>query len=167
MNHHRVERLLSAYLDAELSPEEAKAVQEHLLDCAACRDAYENLRAAKAALGQLPLADPPGEFWQRIRDPRARRSSPQPAWSRPYTGRRLAWALAAVLVVLVLAAFPLAKGTVDRLHATEIGVDLYVREHSLQMRTEPFTDRAYLGLVVADADLVLVGETPRAGEQTR
>ncbi len=167
MNHHRVERLLSAYLDAELTPQEAKVVQEHLLDCAACREAYETLRAAKAALSQLPLAEPPAEFWQRIREPRARRSSPQPAWSRPRAGRRLAWALAAVLLVLTLAAFPLAKGTVDRLHATEIGVDLYVREHSLQMSTEPFTDRAYLGLVATDADLVLVGETPRAGEETR
>jgi len=44
----------------------------------------------------------------------------------------------------------------------QIGVDLYVREHAFEMSTEPLTDRAYLGLVAGDADLVLVGEPPRA-----
>jgi hypothetical protein len=67
----------------------------------------------------------------------------------------------------LLAAVPLVKGTVDRLHATEIGVDLYVREHAIQMSREPLADRAYLDLVATDADLVLVGETSRAGEGGR
>lgn len=167
MHHHRAEKLLSAYLDGELSRGEAGAVQEHLLDCAACREAYESLRAAKEAVGQLPVADPPAEFWRSIREPRVRPSSPRLPWRVPLRGRRVAWALAAVFVVLVLAAVPLVKGTVDRLHATEISVDLYVREHGLQMSTEPFVDHAYLGLVTGDADLVLVGEPPREGEDTR
>ena len=69
--------------------------------------------------------------------------------------------LAAALIVLVLALVPMIKGTVDRLHAAEIGVDLYVREHALQMSTEPLADRAYLGLITGDSDLVLAGESPR------
>jgi anti-sigma factor RsiW len=167
MHHHRAEKLLSAYLDGELSRDEARAVQEHLLDCAACRETYESLRTAKEALGQLPAAEPPAEFWRSIREPRVQPSSPPVPWKIPVRGRRVAWAIAAVFVVLALAAVPLVKGTVDRLHATEISVDLYVREHGLQMSTEPFVDRAYLGIVTGDADLVLVGEPPRQGEETR
>jgi len=161
LNHHKASQLLSAYLDGELPVQEAAAVREHLLDCAACREAYEGLRVTKGLLGQLPLADPPAEFWQVVREPRPR-PVPAPMSWRPVLWRRPAWAIAAALVMLALAAVPLFKGTVDRLHATEIGVDLYVREHALEMSTEPLADRAYLGLVAGDADLVLVGENPRA-----
>jgi anti-sigma factor RsiW len=169
INHHRVEKLLSAYLDGELAPAEAEAVQEHLLDCAGCREAYDSLRSAKEALGQLPVAEPPAEFWRRIREPRGGPRSFGVPWRRGGGGRRLVGALAAgvLVLVLVLAVLPLVKGTVDRLHATDIGVDLYVREHALGMSTGPLTDRAYLGIVTGDADLVLVGEPPRAGEETR
>src|SRR5579883_1813853 len=150
LNHHRVEQLLSAYVDGELTQAEARAVEEHLLDCGACRRAYEDLRATKALLGALPVAES-----------RAGRGG---RWL-PLRGWRPAWALGALLLILALAAAPLVKGTMDRLHATEIGVDLYVREHALQMSAEPLVDRAYLGLVAGDADLVLVGESPRAGER--
>jgi len=173
LNHHRAGHLLSAYLDGELSPQDAAGVQEHLLDCAACREAYERLRTTKALLGELPPAEPPAEFWAALRAPQApprrRTAGRAPAapdvsiWRGLTIVRRPAWALAAILLVVALAATPLIKGTVDRLHATEIGVDLYVREHAIQMGTGPLADRAYLGLVATDADLVLVGETPRAG----
>jgi anti-sigma factor RsiW len=162
LNHHRSERLLSAYLDGELSPQETAAVQEHLMDCAACREAYDGLRATKGLLGQLPLAEPPAEFWSAVRVP-PRRAGPKRPSLRPWTAlvRRPAWAVAAVLLVTTLAMVPLVKGTVDRLHATEIGVDLYVREHAIQMSREPLVDQAYLNLVSGDADLVLIGEGDR------
>ncbi len=164
LNHHNTSQLLSAYLDGELSAPEVQAVQEHLLDCASCRGAYEDVRATKVLLSQMPVAEPPAEFWRAVREPRPG-SPPAPArqwWRWTALVQRPAWAIAAVLVILAIAATPLIKGTADRLHATEIGVDLYVREHALGMSTEPLTDRAYLGLVASDADLVLVGETPHA-----
>lgn len=180
MNHHRAGRLLSAYVDSELTAAEARAVQEHLLDCAACREAHENLRAARDLLAGLPPAEPPVEFWAGIRGPMMRAASAAAggpegwaerlrlAWSSWVVVRRPGWALAAVLVVLALAALPLVKGTVDRLHATEIGVDLYVHDHALQMGTAPLVDRAYVGLVAGDAELVLAGETPRpVGDNAR
>jgi anti-sigma factor RsiW len=167
LNHHRAGQLLSPYLDGELLAAESRAVQEHLLECAACRQEYERLRATRALLSELPVAEPPAEFWAAVRAPRAPRPLPLaarfagPGW-RPGWWPRAAWAVAAAVLVLALALTPLIKGTVDRLHAAEIGVDLYVREHALQMGTEPLTDRAYLGLVAGDADLVLVGERDRA-----
>lgn len=163
LNHHRAGQLLSPYLDGELLPKEAAAVQEHLLECGACRQAYEHLRATKALLGELPVAEPPAEFWPAVRAPKTTRLPLPvrlPAW-RPSLGRRVAWVVAAAVVVLALAVTPLIKGTVDRLHAAEIGVDLYVREHALQMSSEPLTDRAYLGVIAGDSDLVLAGEPAR------
>ena len=166
LNHHRVGHLLSPYLDGELLPKEAIAVQEHLLECAACREAYDRLRATKALLGGLPVAEPPAEFWTFVRAPRG---AGFPLTTRlplrwPGLGRRVAWAAAAGIVVLALALAPMIKGNLDRLHAAEIGVDLYVREHAIQMSTQPLTDRAFLGVVAGDSDLVLVGESARPGE---
>jgi anti-sigma factor RsiW len=166
MNHARASRLLSAYLDRELDPAETAAVQEHVLDCAACREDCDRLRATKALLGELPVAEPPAEFWGTVRTPRRARPG-SAAVRRPVFGRRLAWASAAALVALALATTPLVKGTIDRLHASEIGVDLYVRQHAQTMSTEPFVDRAYLGLTTGDADLVLAGDATPAGAAVR
>ncbi|HKV43994.1 MAG TPA: zf-HC2 domain-containing protein, partial [bacterium] len=71
MNHHRVGQLLSAYLDGELLPREGTAVQEHLLECRRCREEYERLRITKSLLGELPVAEPPAEFWRGVRAPEA------------------------------------------------------------------------------------------------
>lgn len=165
INHHRAEQLLSAYLDGELVPREALQVQEHLLECGACREAYEQLRTTKGLLGQLPVAEPPAEFWSAIRTPRPLPIQDRFVW-RPVLRRRTAWGIAAALLVLAIALAPVVKGTVDRLHAAEIGVDLYVREHALQMSSEPLVDRAYLGLITGDSDLKLVGEPARYGDGT-
>lgn len=165
MNHHRAEPLLSSYLDGELLPGEARAVQEHLLLCAACRETLEGLRATKGLLGELPVAEPPVEFWPAVREPGASRAPLAPVAWRSW---RVAWAAAAAVVLaLTLALTSVIKGTVDRLHAAEIGVDLYVREHALQMGPEPLADRGVLGVVVGDSDLVLVGEPPRPGAAER
>lgn len=163
LNHHRAGQLLSAYLDGELLPREAAAVQEHLMVCSACREEYERLRITKGLLGELPVADPPAEFWTAVRAPRVEGAGPHVP-RRPFVHlQRPVVAAAAALVILLLALIPFVKGTVDRLHAAEIGVDLYVREHALQMSSEPLTDRAYLGVVAGDANLVLVGEQARRG----
>jgi predicted anti-sigma-YlaC factor YlaD len=166
LNHARAERLLSSYLDYELSSAESAAVQEHLLDCAECRDAYEGLRATKVLLGALPLAEPPAELWAAVRDPRGVRSAP-PALRRPWFMRQVAWASAAAAVAVAVAVTPLVRGTIDRLHASPVGVDLYLRQHAVAMGSEPFTDRAYLGLATGDADLQLVRDVTPAGTPSR
>jgi len=163
LNHHRAGQLLSAYLDGELAAAEAAAVQEHLLDCSDCREAFDGLRLTKRALGQLPLAEPPAGFWGAVRDPRGLHPAAAMARRPQRLGWRLAWAGAAALVVLALAATPLVRGTIDRVHTSQISVDLYVRQHALGMSAEPFADRAYLGLATGDADLVLVGDRTPAG----
>src|SRR5579883_3221498 len=87
LNHHRVEQLLSAYVDGELTQAEARAVEEHLLDCGACRRAYEDLRATKALLGALPVSGGPGRAVAAPAGLAARLGPGRPA-SDPRLGRR-------------------------------------------------------------------------------
>lgn len=58
MNCHRVQSLLSAYLDQELSAEERRLVRRHLFSCQACSQLYEELYIVKRSLGAL---EAPGE----------------------------------------------------------------------------------------------------------
>jgi hypothetical protein len=79
--------------------------------------------------------------------------------------RRPAYAAAAAMLVLILIAVPLVKGRIDRLQAADIGVDIYVREHALVSSADPFVDRAYVGLLVGDANLALAGARRTLGEE--
>ncbi len=167
MTHVRLERQLSALVDNELTPDEANEVRRHLVECGACRDELERLRMLKHLLGALPEREPPAALWASVRRELAQ---PVPsAWARALESvrslvRRPAVAAAALAVVLAVLALPLVRGRLDRLHAAETGVDVYIRQHALVSAEDPFVDRAYLGLVIGDANLALVGEPRRVGE---
>jgi Putative zinc-finger len=53
--HWRYGRLLSAYLDNELSAQEGGVINSHLLDCASCRVELEQLRFANRALVEFEI----------------------------------------------------------------------------------------------------------------
>jgi hypothetical protein len=57
---------LSAYLDDELSPAERLEMERHLLDCAACREALEDLRDVVAAAHGLEDRPPDRDLWPGI-----------------------------------------------------------------------------------------------------
>jgi anti-sigma factor RsiW len=155
--HHRVERQLSAYLDGELTPDWAAEVRGHLADCAACRADLETLRATKRLLEALPAPQPlPGLEAAILR--RVERESRWWWLPRP----RPAMALAAVALAVVLVAVPLVRGHRDRLRASEVGLDVFMRAAVQSTAADPFVDRAYIGLVLSDVDLRLAGEDPRA-----
>lgn len=58
MNCHKVQSLLSAYLDQELTTEERRIIRQHLFSCRACSLEYESLSLLKSSLGSL---EPPAE----------------------------------------------------------------------------------------------------------
>lgn len=76
----RVQNLLSAYCDRELSGAEMLPIQRHLSGCPICRQEHESLLQVKRLLGALPGAEPvrpldlpalttraPGSLaWQRL-----------------------------------------------------------------------------------------------------
>ena len=51
--------LLSAALDDELSPEESTRLEEHLLQCSACRALKDRLERMESGFAQLPEVAPP------------------------------------------------------------------------------------------------------------
>ncbi len=169
MTHVRLERQLSAYLDGELSVDETAEVRRHLAECPTCQKEMERLKAVKQLLGALPEREPPAGTWDALRRTLER---PAPSiWSRWREGlrslvRRPVAAAAAVAVVFALIAVPLVRGRLDRLRAAETGVDVYLREHVLVSSGDPFADQAYLGVMIGDANLALIGE-PRPAREER
>ena len=66
MNCRRVNNLLSAYVDAELTGAEMLEIRGHLARCSACQREHEALQQTKRLLGALALRTPrcPTEFEQ-------------------------------------------------------------------------------------------------------
>lgn len=59
MTCNKYERLLSAYLDRELTPDEAAMVKRHIINCPSCAAALEEYEIVKDALESLEPADMP------------------------------------------------------------------------------------------------------------
>lgn len=66
MNCHRVQNLLSAYLDQEISSEERRLIRNHIFNCPVCSQNYDELSMVKSFLGNLeppaPEIDPLVKF---------------------------------------------------------------------------------------------------------
>lgn len=166
MIHTRAARALSAYLDQELSPSEMRAVAAHIAECPACREELAALRGIKDLLGRLPEVEPPAGMWAAVRARTAVPRHPSATILETLRAafRRPAAAAVAAMVIVLLIVLPLLKGRLDRLQAADIGVDLYVREHAVLAASDPFVDRAYLGLLIGDANLALAGARRLPGE---
>ena len=61
------EKKLSAYVDGELSREDAAAIREHLAHCAACREELSRLAFVSEALETLDGAEPDPYFAPRLK----------------------------------------------------------------------------------------------------
>jgi anti-sigma factor RsiW len=160
MTHLAASQRLSAYLDGELGTAERRAVETHLRTCPVCRRDLAELEQVKTLLGALPEVEPPAGLFADIRRELERPApvlGPLGGWLRG-AFRRPAVVAAAALLAVLLIALPLAKGRIDRLQAANVGADVYVREHALLSATDPFADRAYLGLLIGDANVALVGQ---------
>lgn len=106
MFQKHVRKLLSAYCNKELSPDESRRVGEHLLVCERCRKEHDEVRLGVQLAQQLPLVSAPGELWNEIEaalDGRSRQPISQPRAARtfPTFGWYQGAAFAAVLVIAV------------------------------------------------------------------
>ena len=66
MTIHGDSELISAYIDGELSGEEAQAPREHISSCPSCREEHAGLRAAKSLLARAPRRAMPPELVAQI-----------------------------------------------------------------------------------------------------
>jgi len=65
MQEHITDQL-SAFLDGDLSPAEATAVETHLAECAGCRATLEDLRRITGLAGALADGEPARDLWPEI-----------------------------------------------------------------------------------------------------
>jgi len=64
--------LLVGLIDQELSPDEARKVNDHLVRCARCREEYEKLRKTAKRIESVSLSEPQERVLESL-------------WSRPYS----------------------------------------------------------------------------------
>lgn len=95
--HARIEELLSAYIDGELSIQEATLVEKHLRHCSACTQSLETLRHTVNLVRQLPAVSPPRSFTI------SHLVVSERPWTWGYVYLRGATALAALLLIVLLA----------------------------------------------------------------
>lgn len=113
MDHPQVLELLPAYLDRELGPSEALALEHHLAECASCRAEHDRQQAVIDLIRASNLRrQAPDDLMREIRAALpmpARPQAPKPSRSRPALGLRpagrgiAAWLPAGSLAFGVLA----------------------------------------------------------------
>ncbi len=163
--NRKLERLISAYLDGEVTAEERGEVERALERDPHARRFYEELLQVRALVRGLPFREAPPGLEESVMAYALRgggRRRGQSWWA----GRPALLAAVAAAAAMVLL-FPAFRGELDRLRAAEVGLAWFVREHTVQTAADPLTDRAYLAVLFTEANLTLAGEQPRAEEERR
>jgi len=103
MMHWSVKRRLSAYLDDELTTDEAHHVRSHLDRCAQCRHRFREIQAAESLLRRMPASLVP-ERWSIATELGLRVAAglPQPFRSDPANGMAIRAAAATLSMAVML-----------------------------------------------------------------
>lgn len=104
MNCRQAEKALSRHLDGELPESQVDALEQHLSDCAACRETAAEWRGYGDTLrADVPATTPdPTAAWHDIRRTLRNREGSAPAAApRPWWTRPLPWAGAAASLALL------------------------------------------------------------------
>lgn len=105
--------LLDAFVDGELSPEEAAAVQEHLHTCSACQSYVDDALAIRAAFPTVEDTVVPADFAAGVMAAIASQSAPKAKKSHHWGKLMLPLAACFALVLLVRYADPVHVSPVE------------------------------------------------------
>lgn len=83
------QKLLSAWLDGELSSFEEQALCEHLDRCPPCRTTWQAMRHLQRQVDDLPEPESPSELWEQIEKKLAGAQESQKEWIVTARGRML------------------------------------------------------------------------------
>jgi len=105
MNCDKIQEMLPAYQDGELSAENEKAVKIHLEGCEVCREEEQLLSASWEMLGELksiePSPDFQSRFWARVRKEETKQNGWR-TWLNWQVLRPTAFGLAGVAAIWVI-----------------------------------------------------------------
>lgn len=129
MNSKHVKDELSAYLDKELSAEEMLAVEEHLKNCAECREEYAALHNTVQMLSSMEEVIPPAGFRHKLfgkleeanQKPKFSLQALTLGWMKKITQRRLF--PAAVAIVLLLVIIPVVGSNLPKMGSAQKAAD--------------------------------------------
>jgi len=117
MTCHEYDALLAGDLEGELSPEERRSADAHLLECGRCAALRAELLQIAAAARELPLISPSRDLWDGIA---ARIEAPVialgPTTERGIGRRQRLWVVAAAAALVVATAgttYVITKATVE------------------------------------------------------
>ena len=116
---------LEAYVDRELSPEQAALLEQHVADCAGCRAELARLQAVTAALETWPLVAEPAQLaarvMARVRPDLAAQAYPTAPRFRIYwSDLAISLAGAGLAAAIALAGYYLAPAGLAYLHHTQV-----------------------------------------------
>jgi predicted anti-sigma-YlaC factor YlaD len=103
MDHETLKKLISSYLDGEVSEEERKLVEAHLEDCPECSEEYREMKTLEEVMGKMRVKEPPKEAWKLYTES---------VYSRLERG--IGWILLSIgaMIILFFAGYQMVKGFV-------------------------------------------------------
>jgi len=106
MNCHKIQDLLSEYVDGVLTDDEAALVEEHLDGCPDCRSAYDAMVKVIKHMGQMERIDEPADLLEKVNARLDRESAPKRFIHSLFYPLKvklpLELAAAAILIVLIV-----------------------------------------------------------------
>lgn len=157
MSCNEIRRLLPEHAVGALDVTAARAVREHLAECADCRGELERLRRTGELLTPIEMLTPPRDLWPGIvarLEPRRIRLPWWRAHSRPVFALAAAAVLLVVLVGLPMVQAPMPTQTAaDELPVVAAGDAVGYTEAQLAAAwNQPLADEASLALAMAVLD---------------
>ncbi|MDR7435246.1 MAG: zf-HC2 domain-containing protein [Armatimonadota bacterium] len=130
MQKHPSDRL-TAYVDGELTQEEAAEIAAHLAECAHCREVVSDLRAVQMLLRSLPEPSPDPSLLLQTRARLESIHAQKPSLPRWLIAGAVAVAVAAFVALLPLSPPP---------GAHELGAIWHFRHHAQLASIHPLSD---------------------------
>ena len=116
---------LEAYVDRELSPEQATLLERHVADCDSCRAELARLQAVTAALETWPLVAEPAQLTARVMGqvrahPAMQARPAAPRFRIYWSDLAISLAGAGLAAAIALAGYHLAPAGLAYLHHTQV-----------------------------------------------
>ncbi|MBO8126094.1 MAG: zf-HC2 domain-containing protein [Firmicutes bacterium] len=138
MNCQKVDNLLSAFIDREVSPEESREIRLHVEECDLCRQTYLELSQVKDALASLGEIELPPGFHSHLLDQLKQAEEPWiMRWLQQFKPLVFAGALGVLFATIGL---PLAQGAKVVQPDPLSDLRFLISEHQRFQQSEPFSN---------------------------